>query len=86
MRAYIASARVRYTPEQLELLVPAFDAAWAVVRRDRGWLPGSFDERAARDRLARVVVDLVTRGHMRTIAEIANAAVIVVRDQGRVMA
>lgn len=86
MQTYLAGARPRYTLEQLELLVPSFDAAWAIIRHDRGLMPGGADERAAKDRLARVVVDLVTRGHMRTVGDIASAATIVLRDQGRVPA
>jgi hypothetical protein len=83
MRAFLATTRPRYTPEQLDLLVPAFDLAWSAEYRTGRYMPGGADEQAAKDRLARIVVDLVTRGQMRTVGEIASAATIVLRDQGR---
>jgi hypothetical protein len=59
VRDYVEKRGLRVTPEQLDLLVPAFDATWDAVSKRGGFLLANNEERAMKDRVAKVVVDLV---------------------------
>ena len=72
VRDFVASRRLKVTREQLDILVPAFDAAWAMAQRR---LAPNQDQKAARDRVAQAVVDLVLAGAMTNAQSIAEAAV-----------
>ena len=72
VRDFVASQRLKVSREQLDILVPAFDAAWAIAQRR---LAPDQDQNAARDRVAHAVVDLVLAGGMTNAQSIAEAAV-----------
>jgi hypothetical protein len=72
LREYLKTSGLKISPQQLDLLVPAFDAAWTIVRKR---LAPDQDQQGARDRLARAVVDLVLAGGMTNTDNITAAAV-----------
>jgi hypothetical protein len=72
MRDYIKSRGVPVSPAQLALLVPAFDAAWAELCKR---VPEQASDQALRDRVAKLVVDLVMSGESTDPKAIAAAAV-----------
>jgi hypothetical protein len=75
VREYIRSHQIKITPAQLALLVPCFDTAWAKVRDRLQRLHPEDDERAARDRLASAVVDIVITAGITDPAKIAARAI-----------
>ena len=76
MRNYVKSHGLKISPEQLDLLVPAFDTAWARVRKRGGRVMLSdLEERAVKDQVAKVVVDIVMRGEISDPRRVAEAAV-----------
>ena len=75
MREYIRSHQLRITPEQLALLVPCFDTAWAKVEKRLQRLHPEEGERGARDRLANAVVDLVVSERLTDPTKIAARAI-----------
>src|ERR1043166_4026836 len=62
VRDYVEKRGLRVTTAQLDLLVPAFDAAWAAVSKRGAFLLAGGEERVVKERLAKVVVDLVLNG------------------------
>ena len=75
VREYVARRGVKVSPAQLDLLVPAFDAAWEAIGKRGGFLLANGETRALKDRLARVVVDLVIDGDQTDPQVIAEKAV-----------
>jgi hypothetical protein len=75
VREYIKSHQIKITPAQLALLVPCFDSAWAKVQPRLQRLHPEDDERAARDRLASAVVDIVITSGITEPAKIAARAI-----------
>ena len=59
MREYIEKRGRSVTSTQLGLLIPAFNMAWDAISRRGGLLLGGSEERAMKDRVAEVIVDLV---------------------------
>ena len=75
VRDYVEKRGLRVTPAQLDLLVPAFDAAWAAVSKRGAFLLAGGEERLVKDRLAKVVVELVLKGQADDPHRIAETAV-----------
>jgi hypothetical protein len=74
VREYIKSHQIKITPAQLALLVPCFDTAWAKVQTRLHRLHPDDDERAAKDRLASAVVDIVITSGITDPAKVAARA------------
>jgi hypothetical protein len=74
VREYVKKQGLGITPEQLDRLVPAFEATWAAIEK-RGGL-GSANERSAlRDRVAKAVVDQVISAGLSDRDEVVAAVV-----------
>jgi hypothetical protein len=59
----------------LDLLVPSINIAWKAVLARGAFVLANGDERALKDRVAKVVVDVVTRGEKTDPHDVAEAAV-----------
>jgi hypothetical protein len=75
VREYIRSHHIKITPAQLALLVPCFDTAWAKVQPRLQRLHPEDDERAAKDRLASAVVDIVITSRITDPVKVTTRAI-----------
>ncbi len=75
MRDYIKKRGIVVGPEQLELIVPAFELAWKMVESRGGFLLTGGELTAVKDRVAKTVVELVTSGDWMDAADLAAATV-----------
>jgi hypothetical protein len=74
VREYVRRSGLRVTRSQLDILVPAFEAAWRAIG-GQGLAVLENDEQDLRGRVARVVVELVLKGTPASPHEIAQRAV-----------
>ena len=72
MREYVKSNKIKVTPAQLDLLVPAFDLAWGVVQVR---LRPHHNLEEVRQRVAATVVDLVIADGMTSTAKVIRATI-----------
>ena len=75
MREYIEKRGLRFSRAQLDLLVPAFDKAWDAIKKRAGFFVVDADEPAMKDRLAKIIVDLVIKCSHADPQRIADDAV-----------
>jgi hypothetical protein len=76
VREYVKKRGLGVTPEQLDRLVPAFEATWAAVEK-RGGLGTAKQRAALRERVAKAVVDQVITVGLSDPGDVVKA---VVRD------
>jgi hypothetical protein len=74
VRDYISKRGLGVTPEQIDRLVPAFEATWAAVEK-RGGLRSAEQRIALRDRVAKAVVDRVIAAGLSDPADVVEAVV-----------
>jgi hypothetical protein len=72
VRKYIQSRGLKVSPQQLEVLVPAYDAAYDLIRKSGRF---SEDDEVLKTRLAQLLVDLVITEGQTDVRLVAQTAV-----------